>query len=195
MGSRDVNRHGEFRHKPWHGMAWRYRPAPLQGGKNFLRHAPPCHRIYKNPPCGGFPPQHFQTAMAVFRHSIFKSPWRISATAFSDRHGGFPPQHFQIAMADFRHSIFKSPGQISATPFLDRHSTSILIFKINFKNSEFDEKFRQKTPKFFSKIFPEFFPKFSRNFPEIFSEIFYRYFFRNFTNFSFQGIVLVISLP
>jgi hypothetical protein len=109
---------------------------------------------------GGFPPQHFQIAMADFRHSIFRPPWRISATAFSDRHGGFPPQHFQIAMADFRHSIFKSPGQISATPFLDRHSTSILIFKINFKNSEFDEIFRQKTPKFFSKIFPEFFPKF-----------------------------------
>ena len=77
LTSRDVNRHGEFRHKPWHGMAWRYRHAPPQGGKIFLRHAPPCHRIYKNPP------QHFQTAMADFRHGIFRPPWRISATAFS----------------------------------------------------------------------------------------------------------------
>jgi hypothetical protein len=71
---RDVNRHGEFRHKPWHGMAWRYRHAPPQGGKLPLRHAPPCHRIFINPPCGGFPPQHFNTAMADFRQRIFRPP-------------------------------------------------------------------------------------------------------------------------
>jgi hypothetical protein len=48
-------------------------------------------------------------AMADFRHSVFKSPWRISATPFSNRHGRFPPNHFQTAMADFRQIIFRPP--------------------------------------------------------------------------------------
>jgi len=59
--------------------------------------------------------------VADFRHSIFRPPWRFSATAFSNRHGGFPPQHFQTAMADFRHGIFRPPSRISATAFSNRH--------------------------------------------------------------------------
>ena len=54
---RDVNRHGEFRHKPWHGMA--VPPCPATGRKIFP------------PPCPALPQNFYKSAI-----------WRISATKF-----------------------------------------------------------------------------------------------------------------